>query len=180
MNKLVNIVRLARFFFMNYFCGLGAPIKNYCSRGDWRSSDGGSVKMGRDNVFDRGFDFEIKGGVLNIGNGNYFNRNVKIVCFEQITIGDDCLIADSVHFYDHNHSLSDLSKPIRSQGYSTKPIKVGNNVWIGAKATVLKGVTIGDNAVVGANAVVTRDVPANAIAVGNPASVVKMREHGTG
>ena len=50
---------------------------------------------------------------------------------------------------------------------------IGNNVWVGTKATILQGVTIGDNAVIGANAVVTRDIPANSIAVGAPARVVK-------
>jgi maltose O-acetyltransferase len=59
----------------------------------------------------------------------------------------------------------------------TKPIKIGNNVWIGAKATILKGVTIGDGAIIGANAVVTKDLLANGVAVGNPAKVIKMRGH---
>ncbi len=168
------------FLDMRFGTSLSLGGKNLFGYGRLSIKNSDVLKLGTDNVIDDGFDFEINKGYLEFGSRNYINRNVKIVCFDQITIGDDCLIADSVHFYDHNHSLSDLSKPIRSQGYSTKPIKVGNNVWIGAKATVLKGVTIGDNAVVGANAVVTRDVPANAIAVGNPASVVKMREHGKG
>lgn len=55
----------------------------------------------------------------------------------------------------------------------SRPIVLGNNVWIGAGAIVLPGVTVGDNSIIGAGAVVTRDVPANAVAVGNPARVVR-------
>ncbi|MBL8014506.1 MAG: acyltransferase [Candidatus Omnitrophica bacterium] len=130
--------------------------------------------MGKDNVLDQGADWEVKGR-LTLGNRNYFNRQVKIVCFDTVTIGDDCLIAADVHIYDHDHRFDDLSRPIRLQGYVTRPIKIGNNVWIGAKATVLKGVTIHDGAVIAANSVVTKDVPANAIVGGNPARVIKVR-----
>jgi acetyltransferase-like isoleucine patch superfamily enzyme len=59
---------------------------------------------------------------------------------------------------------------------TSAPIRIGRNVWIGGKATITKGVTIGDNAIIGANAVVTHDVPMNAVAVGVPARVIKIRE----
>jgi hypothetical protein len=68
---------------------------------------------------------------------------------------------------------------IREQGVVVAPVRIGRNVWIGSKATVLKGVSIGDNAVIGANAVVTRDIPANAVAAGIPARVLRMRAAGT-
>lgn len=154
---------------------LKAGFKNYFSRGDLRISPEGTAILGDQNVWDENFDVEIVKGQLTVGSRNYFNRNVKIVCFDRITIGDDCLIADSVHIYDHDHRFDDLSRPMKEQGYQTKPVAIGNNVWIGAKATVLKGVTIGDGAIIGANAVVTRDVPSHAIAGGNPARVLKMR-----
>lgn len=61
-----------------------------------------------------------------------------------------------------------ISRPLTSKG----EVRIGNNVWIGDKATVLPGVTIGDGAIVGTNAVVTSDVPAYSIAVGNPARII--------
>ncbi|PQV63701.1 Hexapeptide repeat of succinyl-transferase [Abditibacterium utsteinense] len=80
-----------------------------------------------------------------------------------------------VSIRDHDHRFDNLEIPIREQGIVSAPVVIGKNVWLGAKVTVLKGVTIGDNAVVGANAVVTKNLPKNAIAVGIPAKVIRLR-----
>ena len=149
--------------------------QNYFFNGDICLIGKGRMNIGRRNVFERNFDIEVQ-GLLVIGSRNYFNKNVKIACLKEIVIGNDCLIADSVHLYDHDHCFEDLKTLIREQGYSTKPIRIGNNVWIGAKATILKGVTIGDGVIIGANSVVTHDVPANAILVGNPGRIIIIRK----
>ena len=154
-------------------CKLKSAGRNYFATGGVVLKDG-LVDIGSLNVFEKGFDIEVK-GELKIGRKNYFNKNFKAVCFERIEIGNDCMIADSVHLYDHDHGYTELSLPIAQQGYTTSPIKIGNNVWLGAKVTVLKGVTIGDGVIVGANAVVTKDLPANSICGGIPAKVIKMR-----
>lgn len=80
----------------------------------------------------RGFDIEVKGHLF-IGSRNYFNKNVKIVCFDKISIGDDCLIADSMHIYDHDHRCEDTTKLISVQGYVTSPVAIGHNVWSAPK-----------------------------------------------
>ena len=86
-----------------------------------------------------------------------------------VRIGDGCQIGHNVVFATLNHFL-DPEK--RKMTYSA-PIVLGKNVWIGSSATILQGVTIGDNAVIGAGAVVTGDIPADTVAVGVPARVVK-------
>ncbi len=92
-----------------------------------------------------------------------------------ITIEDHVMIGSSVHFYVHNHKFDDPNLSIIDQGYyKSEPILVEQGSWIGAGAIILPGVTIGRNAVVGAGSVVTRDVPAFALAAGNPARVVRM------
>jgi len=149
--------------------------RSYCARGTVDIHPGGTITLGPANWLERGYTLSAVGGKITLGSNCYFNRNVKIVCYEAIELGNDCLIGDSVHIYDQDHNFTDLRTPIRTQGYVTKPVKIGNNVWIGAKATVLKGVVIGDGAIIGANALVVKDVPANAIAVGNPAVIVRMR-----
>ena len=148
--------------------------RSYFHCGHISLTDHGKFKLGELNVISRNFDIESK-GLLTIGSRDYFNKNIKIVCFDKIEIGDDCIIADSVHIYDHDHQFDNVLKLIKEQGYKTAPVKIGNNVWIGAKATILKGVTIGDGAIIGANAVVNKDVPTNAIVAGNPAQFIKMR-----
>ena len=74
----------------------------------------------------------------------------------------------------HFTQLDPLDYKERNKGLEyAKPIKVGNNVWIGGNVTVLPGVSIGDNVVIGAGSVVTKDIPSNVIAVGNPCRVIK-------
>ena len=106
-----------------------------------------------------------------IGEGNSFNNNVSIVANERILIGNHCLIGDMVAIYDCDfHELAPGTRN-RSHG-QTAPVTVEDNVWLGSRVVVLKGVTIGQNSVVGAVSVVTRSVPPNTIVAGIPAKVI--------
>ena len=94
-------------------------------------------------------------------------------CFQDqggIEIGDNVLIGQQVVIATLNHDL----QPEKRANMLPAPVKIGNDVWIGAHATILSGVTIGDGAVVAAGAVVTKDVPANTIVGGVPAKVIKI------
>lgn len=106
---------------------------------------------------------------LKLGKG-FINNNTKISCFEKITIGDDVKISEDVIIRDSdNHMI------VRSNYVKTAPICIGNHVWIGARAIILKGVTIGDGAVIAAGSVVTKDVPPNSLAGGVPAKIINNR-----
>ena len=103
----------------------------------------------------------------------YMNAGAQIRCKERITIGNNCAIARNVLIMDFDaHKITYMDG---TTNRVTAPITIGNSVWIGAGATILKGVTIGDNAIIGAGSVVTKDVKANTIVAGNPARVI--REH---
>ena len=132
------------------------------------------VTFGERCVLDRFLTVEAEGR-LSVGAGTIFGHHCTLVAMQDLEIGPDCLIANLVDIRDNDHCFADLNTPIRSQGSSVAPVKIGRNVWLGTKVTVIKGVTIGDNAIVGANAVVTKDIPANAIAVGVPARVIRFR-----
>lgn len=111
-----------------------------------------------------------EGAKLSIGDHTYINRSASIDCTQEITIGDYCAISDNVQILD-----SDFH-PITYNGKTSmmsKPVHIGNHVWIGRSAIILKGVTIGDGAIVGACSVVTRDVPPRCLVAGNPAKVIK-------
>jgi maltose O-acetyltransferase len=114
-------------------------------------------------------------GQLSIGARTFIGHTSTIGAQKMVEIGNDCLIAECVTIRDQDHRIADLSRPIREQGYSVAPVRIGNDVWLGAKVTVCKGVSIGDGCVVGANAVVTRDLPPYSVAVGAPARVVRYR-----
>ena len=89
----------------------------------------------------------------------------------RITIGQDVQIGPNVQLLTPTHPTeSDLR---RAKYETAKPIVIGNNVWLGGGVIVLPGVTIGKNSVIGAGAVVTKDIPANVVAVGNPARILR-------
>lgn len=125
-----------------------------------------------------------KGQVV-IGEWVKIGFNSIINCVDKIEIGNDTAIADGVTIVDHNyHPINPADRRYmrrtkhgsieRSPLFAEhRPIKIGENVWIGTNVRICKGVTIGDNCVIGANSVVTKNIPANCIAVGIPAKIVK-------
>ena len=95
-----------------------------------------------------------------------------------VIIGDNVLIGNYVSFHPENHIFDDVSLPIALQGVRYKGgIKIGNNCWIGAKATILDGTVIGDGCVIAAGAVVTGVFPPNSIIGGVPAKIIKSRNN---
>lgn len=113
---------------------------------------------------------EAGAGTIRIGRAVLMSPGSRISASDEITIGDGVMLANGAYVTDSDwHTLYD-----RTQRAATPtPVHIGNNVWLGDHATVLKGVTIGDNSVVAARAVVTKDVPSNVVVAGNPARVVK-------
>lgn len=108
-----------------------------------------------------------KGARLVIGHGTYLNRNTVVVCHREIIIGRDCMISWDVGLLDSDeHERPGVDS-------AAAPIHIGDRVWIGCRAIVLKGVTIGEGSVIGAGAIVTRDIPDYSLAVGQPARVVR-------
>lgn len=110
---------------------------------------------------------------VNIKVGKNFFSNYHCVMLDNggITIGDNVMFAPNVSLYTVGHPLD---AELRNTGWEqTKPITIGNNVWIGGNVVILPGVTIGDNVVVGAGSVVSKDIPPNVLALGNPCRVVR-------
>jgi len=149
----------------------------------------GTLRIGRNNHFGFRPAFRLGSGeillqardakaVIEIGDGNWFNNNVSLVANERIVVGNGCQIGDLVAIYDCDFHELDPKNRIRSAGPSA-PVVIGNNVWLGSRVMVLKGVTIGDNSVVGAMSVVTKSIPANCVAAGNPARVIRSLEDST-
>ena len=114
---------------------------------------------------------------LSIGKDCNFGAFNHITCANRVTIGDRCLTGKWVTITDNSHGRTDsetlMTAPIKRSLFSKGPVIIGDNVWIGDKATILPGVTIGNGAVIAANAVVTKDVPAYSVAAGNPARIIK-------
>jgi acetyltransferase-like isoleucine patch superfamily enzyme len=117
---------------------------------------------------------------LRMGHDVAINRNTTISAHGGVTIGDYVIVGPGVTLYAQNHRFDDPRTPIMEQGYSYRPVSIGNNVWIAANVTVLPGVSVGDDVVIAAGAVVTKDVESGVIVAGNPARVVRrVRESST-
>lgn len=108
---------------------------------------------------------------IEIGDNFFANFNFVVLDVGKVRIGNNVQIAPNVGLYTAGHPLHPDS---RNSGYEYGiDITIGDNVWIGGSVCVMPGVTIGNNAVIGAGSVVTKDIPENAIAVGNPARVLR-------
>ncbi len=128
---------------------------------------GGRIEV-ENCVFFSGVRLECwRDAVIRIGNGTYLNRNAEIVAARAVTIGRDCKIARDVIIMDTDQH------DVPGAGLLIKPIEIGDRVWIGSRAIILKGVTVGQDAVVAAGSVVTKDVPPRSIVAGVPARVVR-------
>ena len=106
-----------------------------------------------------------------IGDNFTGNYNLTILDIREVYIGDNVMIGPNTLITTVGHPLSPLGR--RQHLAVAKPVRIGNDVWIGGNVTVLPGVTIGNNVVIGAGAVVTKDIPDNCVAVGVPSRVIK-------
>jgi len=108
---------------------------------------------------------------IHIGARTFANYNLVALDVAPITIGADCQIGPNVQLLTPTHPIE--PEPRRDKLEGARSIVIGDNVWLGGGVIVCPGVTIGENSVIGAGAVVTRDIPANVVAVGNPARVIR-------
>lgn len=145
-----------------------------------------NISIGSD-CWIRGTLSVIADGRITIGNRTYIGGGTRIGALQKIEIGNDVIIANDVHIYDNNNHPVEPEKRMqmtKAKDYSghlwdwnehvaRKDITICDNVWIGERSAILKGVVIGKGAVVGCNSVVTHDVPEYCIVVGNPAKIVK-------
>ena len=136
----------------------------------------GTIRFGSFTWIGDGTKIRCHEGAVEIGSKTVLGQECTISAYKHVRIGDQCVIADRAMFIDFDHGITEVDRPIRRQGIYKRPVEVGSNVWIGYGACVLRGARVGDNSVLGTYSVVTKDVPANAVAGGIPAKVLRMRK----
>lgn len=143
---------------------LSKKIRGYLAKG-FLASCGENVNI------EHGAQF---GQQLQIGDNS--GIGVNCVCGGLVSIGDNVMMGPECVMLPHFHAFDRLDIPMCQQGFQeAKPIRIGNDVWIGTRVIIMPGIVIGDHSIVGAGAVVTKDVPEYAIVGGCPAKIIRMR-----
>ena len=179
--KIFSVIVNLLFFFANsfrkfllYSCGqdvkFGKGLKVFGSV-SIKATDGGSVVIGSNVSISRNVKIVVQSGSLRIGNNVHIGDNSIIVSRKSICIGNDTLIAEFNVIRDQDHVIN--NGLFRSSDFKCESIVIGNNVWLGAKTTVLKGSVVEDNCVLGAHSLVNSFIPKNSLAVGVPARAHK-------
>ena len=172
------LIRYWRFFWFKVrhphvvttgFVFLGKRVELYARRGYGQLVMGRFVHVGDENRL------RCHEGVLTVGDKAVFGRDNTINCYLDVEIGPATIVADWVYICDFDHVTDDINLPIKDQGLIKSPIRVGADVWIGTKASILRGTNVGHGSVIAAHAVVREDVPPFSIVGGIPARVLKNR-----
>ena len=133
--------------------------------------EGGTFHVGPYVEFRRGFRCELHHGSVRIGRGSVFTYDVLVQCSSSIEIGERCMFGQSTIVVVGNHRFRDLTKPMLEQGYDLQPIRIGDDVTVTTKCTIIAD--LGERAFVGANSVVTRPVEPYTVVAGVPAKVIE-------
>ena len=127
------------------------------------------------NVICRNFEnFHVSSGKVILHGGVFINNSCSFNCLERIEIGAGTMMGEGVRFYDHDHIYT--AEKIEKWQWTTAPIRVGRDCWIGSNVTILKGVTIGDNTIIGAGCLIRNDIPSNSVVYNDGNLCVKRRD----
>lgn len=147
----------------------GTPM-SFGPRVDLRVAPGGRLRRGSGCVLAGDFHGVVEGEAV-WGDDVFFNTGAYVCCFERVEIGSRCLFGERVSIHDEDHVVGPAVPG--APRYRTSPVVIGDDVWVGANAVVLRGTRIGSGSVVAAGAVVRGEVPPDVLVAGVPARVVK-------
>lgn len=144
---------------------IGVRLRAIAARQLFRST-GRNINIASSVVFGRG-------ARITIGTDSGIGEGSRIVCMDDVNIGDDVMIGPEVMILTGGHAFDDPAIRLIDQRIITAPVVIENDVWIGARAILLPGITVGRRSVVAAGSVVTKNVPPGSVVGGNPARVIK-------
>ena len=134
------------------------------------------IKLGQGVTISSFSKIKATDGVLSVGRKSGFASFCFIsASMGKISIGDNCLFGPHVSILSSNYAFDRIDIPIQEQGFTSKGVIIGNNVWVGAGSTILDGTVLGDNTIIVANSLVNRRFPPNVVIQGNPGKVILRR-----
>jgi acetyltransferase-like isoleucine patch superfamily enzyme len=147
----------------------GKRVELYARPGHGRLVIGPWCWIGNDNKL------RAHEGRLTLGEKVVMGRDNVVNSYLDVEIGGASILADWIYVTDFDHRFDRLDIPIKDQGIVKSPVRVGRDVWIGEKASILRGVDVGDGSVIASHCLVNRDIPPFSVAVGVPARVIRSR-----
>lgn len=139
---------------------------------------GGEILLGKHVSINTNAQLSVtENALLKIGSYSGIGDNNVIVARERIAIGDNVMLGPNICIYDHDHVFREPGV-MRDLGYTTAPVKIEDNVWLGAGVIILKGVTIGEGSVIAAGTIVNKDIPRNSIVYNRRELIIKERIEG--
>lgn len=160
---LINFIRMAVLNVVHMGSVNASLVQNINLRTEIVVGERAKLSLKHSVFTRRNVSFRVEGGELTIGT-SFFNQGCSITCMDNIQIGDNCLFGPNVVVVDHDHEYR-YTDERRGNHYRKAPISIGNNVWIGANVTILRGTQIEDGAVIGAGCVVRGKVEKNTVVV---------------
>ncbi|MEY8849449.1 acyltransferase [Psychroserpens sp. XS_ASV72] len=160
----------------NFYFGKGCTIERHVVIDCHASQEiklGDVVKIGAFTTISTTSHLSKYGKGLQIGNNSAVGEYSYFGCSGGVRIGNDVIMGQYISFHSENHNFSDTKLLIREQGVTSKGIELGNNIWVGSKATFLDGSKVGNNSVVAAGSVVKDEFPDNVVIGGVPAKILK-------
>jgi len=164
-----------KFFSLGNGCRFDVPVRVGGGHGEIVIEDGAGFGWLAASYVGKGtilLEPRSLGAKIKVGAETMFSNNVSIIAMRSVIIGKRCLIGELTTIIDCDFHETHPDKRITGVG-PIEPVLIADNVWIGSRVLILRGVSIGKNSIVGAGSVVTRNIPANSIAVGVPAKVIK-------
>ena len=156
-------------------CGrVHLPIHSRIGKGANIFTSNGRIKFGYGVVTASNTSFSaLDGGVMNIGNRVFVNRNCIFICRKNISIGDHCSFGPNVCIYDHDH---DYGPNGMNNRYKYGDVTIGNHCWIGAGVIILRGSNIGEGCVIGAGCIVKGTIPAHSMVISGQDLIIRKIE----
>ncbi|MCX2575920.1 acyltransferase [Pedobacter sandarakinus] len=172
MLKLINKI------FKGYLIARGISIGNQVTLHltSTINNKNGSISIGPQCELSKGTILKAYGGRISLAKNTFLGEYVCIYGHGGVEVGENTLIAMHTCIVSSNHTIPNKKDLIRYQPDIALPVKIGNDVWIGAGCKILGGVTIGDGCVVGAGSVVSKDLAPYSVAIGVPAKIIRYRE----
>jgi acetyltransferase-like isoleucine patch superfamily enzyme len=151
-----------------------SPIQDISISTRLTTSGGGKLFLKKHIHTRRNVVLEADGGIIEIGEGCFFNNGCMVVAKERVTVGKNTSFGPNVMLYDHDHDIHS-EKEIHDSGYVTAPIVIGDNVWVGANSVILRGSVLGKGCVVGAGSLIRGIHPPNSVIVQKRTEETKYR-----